>query len=166
MNASEFRKLPRWKQRVLIAKDVLKRLSTKQFKPHPGIWVHAWMDDGKTMDLQKLVNAGQQCEVCALGGIMASYASKLNSIQLAPSIRDKGKYVADFGAHDAKLSRVFGKTQLELIESVFEDEEGIFIIPDSKYDAAEDFIDKYPMPEQRFKAIFQNIVKNSGTFNP
>lgn len=181
MNASQFKKLPRRKQRLLIAKDVLKRLATKQLKPQQSVWVVPTADAKIGGSLQEYVKAKKPCQVCALGGIMASFAGFANAMNFRtngwgdPVVWFQGQGIRN------RLTKIFGGAQLRNIEAAFEKGNGLFRydrFPGAKIDEKtwqitspeiekiKKFSRRYKSAKGRFRAIFQNIVKNKGEFVP
>lgn len=166
-----FSRLSRKQQRIAIAKDVLERLKTTQYRPESGVWVegHSIDDDS----LQKHVTKGRACTVCALGGIIASYAFFANRLTF-DSMGGVSLY-----ATDSRISRVFGKDRLRAIEHAFERGGGAFdegAFPDYKESSdgysgesktanrLRRFGERYDSDLSRFHAIFRNIVRNDGEF--
>lgn len=155
-------------QRVMIAKDVLARLAAKQYRPKSSTWVgipRNRVEDGQS--LQHYVADKGSCQVCALGGVMASYAFFANDIR----IRDCGDGTGvNFGENRDLLTGVFGMDTMREIEHVFERGTGNLDLPcgisDKRRSLLGAFSRRHRSDRALFKAIFTNIVKNGGDFVP
>lgn len=164
-----FKALTHAEQRVAIAQDVLNRLAAKQYKPLSGMWVGTEDQETNHNDsLQLYVEAGNRCEVCALGGVISSYAFFANEIPIEKRM-GLGSGVNLTAARD-KLEAIFGIDAMREIEYVFERGGGELrlhsLMDTQRYDRLNAFQSRYKTDCALFKAIFTNIVKNGGTFTP
>jgi hypothetical protein len=64
--------------------------------------------------------------------------------------------------YHAKLAPIFGMRQVRLIEATFE---GWYPVCGATK-AGRAFYELYEYPEDRMKAIFQNVIDNKGVFRP
>lgn len=173
----EFLSLPKDKQRVEIARDVLRHLVTHKLVATNGSWLRNPAIDMTKYDLNTQVKSVleplERCQVCALGGLFASAVLRANATTVEDYIplyakEDKALYIpdnsyyilADFTTISAYLSRFFDQDQLKDIESAFERGEG---------GVAEDLLAQYYAPdvddpEDRMRLIMNNIIDNNGTF--
>lgn len=138
-------------QRVAIAKDVLKQLADKKYFARKMCYISNNVLYSGAEDLQAvLLNKNPKCDCCALGASFLSLARLGDKLSLT-----NRNYLKT-------LAPIFGKKQVDLIESTFEGwgkQQGCT-------KAGEAFFEKYPEPNERMKAIFKNIVKNKGKFIP
>ncbi len=188
-----FGKLSKANQRVAIAKDILSRISTKQLVGESGVWVNVpsapeykrdvcgnILNYDAIVDLQEQLNKGVSCECCALGAAMCGLAFYEDKIKVENQRSDYEDEV------EKRLRQIFGKKQLELIETAFElgsgalaedvyeeDGEGDEKLDDSgdpivkpRYRAAVAFGERYLDDNKRLKAIWSNVLENGGTFKP
>lgn len=162
-----------------MAKDVLKRIYTRQIVPQTGTYLYVEIPDAlktsQEIDLQHLLSKkGVECQACALGSAICSIAHFSDKI----AVDDDGFQIqedrsVDF-ANENKLRKIFG-SNLELIEYAFEANgddwgstmtEASWKLSDKQKEAANAFSDKYKSDKQRLIAIMKNIIKNDGHFIP
>ena len=161
-----FNALPHNKQRVEIAKDVLKWLALGRIKAGAGSYIFirnakARIDrkenpEGSFQDLVK--RDSFTCDVCAKGALFVCAVARKDKV--------KNNQMRGFNGNElsAKLGGVFSPEQLALIEAEFE---GNVIDTDIIYDYTFiPSIDRGLSDRMRLKAIMQNIIKNNGTFKP
>lgn len=164
----KFHKLSKKKQRLAIAHDVVQQVKMKKFIASPGIYHRIGTDGPLSLDetsrlysdMQKfLLESEKACNVCGLGAAFCSLARLGDETSWAS--RDRWA-----------LKPIFGYDQLALIEMAFEgwgfdraEEEGLDV---SKEEVARtrDFYRRRPDASKRLVAIFNNIIKNDGTFKP
>lgn len=160
-------------KRVLIAKDVLKWLSIGKIQAEPGTYIglpyaDASRDGYKKVSSDERVN-GDECRACALGAVFAC------AVERAGGIRDFWEQPSVVMRQ--KLGAYFTLWQLQLIETAFEASHGFAVIPyglseeeeDAHYvarDKAVEFGRAIRDPQERMRAIMENIVANKGTFVP
>lgn len=177
-----FWKLPAPKQRVAVAKDVLKQLAAKFYKAKRGDY---FVFSGLKKDINTppkgldtlfadLKKGGASCEVCGIGSVFASMTilgNKSNCSEFSLEQIHDGRSMSDSTMRH-KLNKVFSEKDRVLIEAAFEkdgelakDNEGCFEIPEN-LDKAVEFGKKYKSDSGRLKAIMNNIIKNKGEFIP
>lgn len=172
-----FQALPRNKKAIAVAKDVLKRIDTKQIKPRSGSLLKIHRTHlpygnvyGTNYDLQSLVEKGAGCTACALGAAMCSIAHFRDEIKVdsdgRPFNRDGDEYVLP---NSGKLKDVFGK-DMPIIEYAFERGGSTitenWTFPGDMLNSAEGFGRKFRSDRDRLTAIMKNIIKNDGRFIP
>lgn len=184
-----FEKATTLQKRVLIAKDVLARISFNQYKPKTSIWLRinpAHISSSEEQDsVQKMiVKEGIECKVCAMGGLAASCIGFNNSVTISEDFNtdnphhyttiDEELHLAELlhGAKEDKfqLIAIFGKTEIEKIEMTFEMGRGYYrnnLSDDPLKQKCILFGEKYKNDNrERMIAIMNNIVKNKGVFKP
>lgn len=124
------------KQRVEVAKDVLKQLRYKRIKVTPGEYVSvpmpesevpALMDLGKnkrekSKNLAKKLFARKDCQVCARGAMFLSGIGLFNKLEISSSTGERvgwNKFVLKDETLDWTRDN-FGNEQAALIENAFE----------------------------------------------
>jgi hypothetical protein len=187
-------------KRVLIALDVIAQIKTKRFVPASGVWASTTNpkltsvgSDGSIRDI--LIADDTKCSCCALGGIMLS-CTLFNNREPVSEWHGKFDDLGDaLGDSNTKfyngLTKIFSKSQLELIETAFELGLGYYLFDYSdvnvhgdgslKWDAYENpsltkaerklyyavkFGKLHASYANRMIAIMENIVKNGGRFAP
>lgn len=140
--------LTKMQKRVLVAKDVLKAINTKQIKPEQGAymsvetksfedWVNKLdlketsreilLDGGGLYDLTrreqnllptKPIKMPKHCEVCAIGSLFVATVDRFDKLKL-------GNAIAAVQNNDDvmidHLDSLFTKNELRVIEAIFED---------------------------------------------
>lgn len=152
-------------KRVMIAKDVIERLELRMLVAWKGCIIKALESSvGTPIDVpinQHNVN-NLTCEVCAKGGLLASYVGRVNNYDF---IRSHNNF--DSNPEHRKLLEVFSIEQLALIEAAFE---GCFYLENVKFKdddlmKALSFFNAYAYDaNERLIAICENIIKNNGEF--
>lgn len=152
-------------KRVLIAKDVLSRLESKQF-----LASHYYRTNIDTSNnIQDFVLSGKKCSACLLGLTFLSFIGFTNKVNRM------GYAVASFDITDRipvdeptkEFFRVFGPKTLEILEILYED----FIIKitedsNNEIDKYRIYLNKkYDNEIGRLQNIMNNIVHNKGDFN-
>lgn len=143
-------------KRVMIAQDCIDRIKCNLLTASTGSFItyNGWEVD------QKLVNT-TTCQVCAKGGLFASYIGRVNNF------RDECLGNDERNEAHKKLREVFTLRQLAIIEYAFEGSQYIYSVsltPDME-NKLEDFYDEnYEDDDQRLIKICENIIKNKGTF--
>lgn len=138
----QFDKLNKKQKRIAIAKDVLKQLasSKRQLIPTTGVYFEG--PGYSYLGTVGEVRNARKCYVCALG---ACFVSKLKLS--AP------RNTSESPTMWKDLENIFSSAQMGKIEAAFEGW--------TQYPAVTG-----KTPKARMKQIFQNIVKNDGTFKP
>lgn len=175
-------------KRVEIAKDVLKQIKAKKYKPECGVWfqdsngvgLNEFIDwsKSKVLDAKKDIvdKLEGTCSVCALGSLFVSAIDKYNHTKLDTSLFCADNEVFTSIDGNNPLNKWFTTRQLLLIENTFEYGLGAWS-PDAVlnkneldywYETVEFAIGKYnykyPSSTNRLKAIMNNIIRNKGTF--
>lgn len=191
---AKFKKATPIQKRIMVVKDVLERLNARQVKPEQGDWVNIpkltnkyerlgdscsakaddQLDDLLSSSLQdKIVKERVSCTCCALGGLLTSCVAIKNELTVDDFLSDGldgGEAIKGFDM--VGLSDIFSHDQLSLIEFVFEKGQGYVSDNNSRNlepeveKVARAFIRKYPKVRDRYRAIFENILANEGTFKP
>jgi hypothetical protein len=147
---ARFKALPKAKQRVAIAKDVLLQLKLKKIVATPGTYCKSSnLSLRQTPDLQKalLKYKNATCNVCGIGAAFLSMARLGDDAALGDD-------------YHHKLQRCFSQRAISNIETAFE---GWYSETDQK---ARAFYQLYPDATDRLTAIFENIIKHKGNFVP
>jgi hypothetical protein len=143
-------------KRVMIAQDCIDRLACKLLSANTGSFITY---AGAEVNQERVNTIG--CEVCAKGGLFASYIGRVNNFSDDCIGNDK-----DDLAHK-KLLEVFTLRQLAIIEYAFEGTQYIYSV-DIPYDLEkklEKFYDEiFYDDDKRLIKICENIIKNKGTF--
>lgn len=167
MKKETFDKKTKAQQRVIIAKDVILRISLGKIKPKTRVFCRLpnIFKGEENYDLKSFVlSKTRSCEACAKGGLFMSFVGINNNFTR------QGHYLSSCMDSDSMkaLSTIFSKKQLAMIETAFEKTTSFGTSDTSSYedDKSEAFGAKYDSPKKRLKAIMQNIVKNKGTFKP
>jgi len=166
-------------RKILLAKDVLAQLRAKKIKTTTGEWltfnVGGTKWDKKEEEICNLqvdfLNKNiENCECCALGGLMLSCTLYQNKVNVPVSFGWYGSRLLEVNFNGLKehdkiakkqLSNIFSLTELKLIESYYECGNGLYgrlgkEFSDFWYDLTS---------EERMIAIMKNIIKN-GKFIP
>ena len=144
-------------KRVMIAQDVIDRINAQLLVPKVQ----------RLIRLPEYAKVNQEnvntltCEVCAKGGLLASYVGRVNNF-------DEDSYISNTENNVAhvKLLELFTLEQLAIIEYAFEGGQYIHSvnIPSSFGTALRMFYENYETAEERLIAICENIIKNNGDF--
>jgi hypothetical protein len=168
MSTRKFDSLTPRGKAVRVAKDVLQQLKVKKLIATQGKYFDFgatnWSiyDYSKNDDMKHRVAASHTCQVCALGSAICGYANLNGPVNISTA----------YSGTDIKNTLggvVFTRQNLGEIEPAFEldhafsDREGV-----SREDAckAVKFGKKYKTPENRLRAIMNNIIQNRGVFKP
>lgn len=145
-------------QRVALAEDVIKYLGSAQIEACPGLYFAAdVLPSGVDARVAILENPGMRCSVCALGSLF--YAKVL----AANGVRTEAWGFVRFDRRS--LEAIFEKSQLDLIESAFEqDAMNNYSTDEVECEAASRTYEDVNRAEERMRLIMQNIVDNGGTF--
>ena len=182
-----FRKMPRDKQRVMIAKDVLELLDAEKIVAHPGTYLgldesvsqkywggEEWDDgdgsykeieaipDADKVQLHKLIEESPTCEVCGIGACFVAAVRRADQATVGDlKCGSNDRYMRRY------LSQWFSRSEISEIEVAFE-QSTVFArgLPFSRAVAAVEFGRRYNDDNERLRAIFQNIVDNGGNFVP
>jgi hypothetical protein len=172
-NNAKFKKATDAQKRVLIAKDVLARVASRQYRVQAGQWIAlgTWFDRRRE-PAQNLLLEGETCAGCALGGLMMS-CTVFNNKMVTDNFQhyDIGRKVKSKRPIPNGLNTFFSNEQLRLIETAFEkglgfDGWGRAFNNSAQAEAAVAFGSRFRGERTRLLAIMRNIVKNKGTFKP
>lgn len=179
----KFWALPKEKQIVAIAKDVLKWLGTNKIKATTGTYLSTRFKskiNAKGLQLDKALEKVSSCNVCGIGACFFSMVALGNNISSEKAFVTKwneevdvlyqGQSIDDFEMRPL-LRKAFRPSQLTLIECAFERND---TLTDSKdrtnnkeiISKAISFGGKFKAAKSRLAAIMQNIIKNKGEFKP
>jgi hypothetical protein len=165
---TNFRKMPQWRKRVAIARDVLAQLG-KRLYAEQGSYLSAptLQDLPPSAQLQPHFAKMESCTVCALGAMFVCVVDKVNAITAEDAFmaggRIGGKINRDY------LNRYFSSDQLARIETAFEKH---------TFNAAREVLSSDAIAEAiafapdvrdastRLRLIMENIVANKGIFVP
>lgn len=143
-------------KRVMIAQDCIDRIKCNLLTANMGFFI---VYNGSNVN-QTRVNT-TTCEVCAKGGLLASYIGRVNNFNNECLGNEE-----DNEAHK-KLLEVFTLRQLAIIEYAFEGTQYIYSVSlttDMKNKLEEFYDENYEDDDQRLIKICENIIKNKGTF--
>ena len=177
---------------VLVAQDVLDRLSDGQIIAEQQIWLN-FADTcsyNETVPLQECVLGGEKCNCCAQGALMMGLIGWRNRVDSSSLNRRGALEPGDDGQFN--LNDIFSATQQEMIEQAFEDGYGQngFNWDDDNLDYLEDvdeikaalkckntksdernlrirlFHRSFKTEKDLMRGIMKNIIKNEGVFIP
>lgn len=171
----KFNKLSKEDKRIRIIKDVLERLSLKQFKAQYARFV---CNITKPAELESerqlstiLKSPETTCEVCAKGGLFMAYVGIVNSYELGTTGYSGTSNIyrgEEMNSTEMQmLSKIFTKKQLALIETTFErrDFDWNARLTEAEIDKCKAFGSKYSHnPDELLTAICKNMLKNKGIF--
>jgi hypothetical protein len=172
----DFLALPREKQRVAIAKDVLEQLRLEHFVANGGSYKTIHYESGKELwnfPLEKsmqtvLKEQAQTCYVCARGAILLSTIRKGNECTV-----EDFKYNSDYENGNMIERKHFHSTELSSIERVFENwdncnkEEQKFADFLTEKASGFGYAEKSNLSQRiRLAGICRNIVENDGNWQP
>lgn len=168
-------KLTRQQKRILIAKDVLKKIENNEILFARGRYWDSSLEDyllDTYEDRVDRINI-KSCRVCALSGMLLSHIDKFNKCEVVDLIGNDANYVRSDNIIYVRsdniikvLSRNFTLKQLYLIECVFELGGGGFSynLPNKLILASQNYGKQYAEDKNRVLAIMRNIIRNKGEF--
>lgn len=181
MTPSKFSKLPKEKQIVMMAKDVIKNIRAGLFTFAYGEFV--MIQDSLTRDesLRKIMPRllkNRSCGVCALGACFLSYVGYANKYNVSEGLLIESRVPPS--ELFSLLGKILSPKMLQSIEIAYECGDGFFkrndkradylgsehLLSDADFYAAANFGGKYRSQSNRMIAIMQNIIKNKGDFKP
>ncbi len=155
-----FQALSPGEKRRAIAREVLSRLDSGQFRPARGFWVvvrddsyiTSYAQNSDDRELQAVLAGGTVCETCAIGAAICAVAHFEDNM---PVSRALFRHVQD------RLFDLLGEKQTRLMECAFEagGGEGLASGLDLQEDAIT-FGDRYPDHTNRFRAIWTAIAEH------
>lgn len=168
----EFEWAPAERKRVMIAQDIIARIDLASLRATTGLIGNINSDFDRQEPAKDFLNGDTiSCSVCAKGAIFCSYIGRVNKMSLGEldDIMNGATGTMHDNFHE-KLSEIFEEEQIDLIEIAFE---GYSILELAAYDdseRAEEFYEQHRgdefSPNERLKAICENIIANNGTFIP
>ncbi len=195
-NKARWQAATKVERRVMVARDVLKRIGSGQIKVKNRVWAvfPAKIHNLGTNSLQECILHNVSCECCALGGLMVSQISFDNKKDIS-AMRggDFGERVSLFygdlnetynGQNEGvRLDALWGKRNNQLMEIAFELGRGntwlsdsvLYVDKSNEHNlksgrkeelAAYRFGKKYRTAKDRMIAIMKNVIKNKGVFIP
>lgn len=163
---------------IAIARDVLSRIKRRKLRVHTGTYIYggienASLDDQAQTYIDVLEN---NCEVCALGGLLLSYVRLKNNC----SLHDMGcinSYYTTNGINvKTTFSKIynilkvaFSKKTMWLLECAFEQSKmsrKMSSLSMKKVYEAIDFGKRFKTDRTRLVGIMKNIINNDGKFIP
>lgn len=149
-------------QRLVIAEDVLAQLDAKRLNAQVDCYVG--LDTGYRYlgrDLQPIFRRLETCRVCALGALFVTRVQNYNDFQLSASESNlRGSPKASRWA-----LACFSSLQLDCIENAFEQRRLHVGTENSQLHLrAAGMYSGMLEPEERLRAIMQNILDNDGRF--
>lgn len=124
-----FSKLPKWKQRVAIAKDVIKQIKVKKYVAEAGAYIKELeLLDGDYLgiginnidrySIKSKFDEIKKCDVCALGACLLSATKFVNKLKFE-EIKNVNQLTSSRNVK-AIFQSIFTKHQLLIIETTFE----------------------------------------------
>lgn len=184
-----FAKATKPQQRAMIAQDVVERIHAGQFSATPGCYIDSVSlgQHGRERfvtglagvggkQFQDFLLKGEACQVCGLGGLMASavvFRNKATVQDVFNQCKDvRLRLKNPKRALPGGINRIFSYEQLAMIETAFEIgrhgtmDEYYSKLGSKVYHKAQAFGERQADPDPRLLEIMSNIVKNKGTFVP
>lgn len=156
MAKKNFDSLTKAEQRVVIARDLIKRLDAKEFVAKSMVYLRAPLGAHDTADPDKQVKdalKGKICRGCQLGGFFLCAVDRYDKLRLQDvDMSYPVGRVAAFNDIEKYLRRWFTVAQLNSIETAFEG-----------CDKFQDWASRRE-DDERMRLIAQNIVRNKGRF--
>ena len=175
MTNKEFEQLPKNKQRVVIAQDVLAQIAANFIKPERQVFLALKrpLHVNLTGSVKKLAKTKQivGCESCANGALLMALILKNNRFTMQDYLSYQG-FVCKLDEKDTKglklLLEIFSREQLALLESAFES--GVNCLDITFTGATKGKLTKFLKkhgkkgPESLMIEIMKNVIKNDGNF--
>lgn len=164
-------------KRVMIAKDVLKRLRSRNLVAESGdiISLNTIEFENGLDSFKDIINLQKGCQVCAKGALLCAYVGRVNKFSVSDTQKWNTASKGENCVHK-KLKKLFSMKQLDFIEAAFERSSFLGKISRKEIEQAFLFYDKYVTINKYgleevnnnllLKAICNNIIKNNGTFIP
>ncbi len=160
-------------QRVIIAKDVILRLETKNLLAAKGAFLKEGSFDvlnlyTSRISLKNYLNKNDRnsCVVCAKGALFCSIIGRNNKMTIGAMVNGNGGNNLYSGGHQ-RLLEYFSREQLDLIETAFEGKSYLNICNAKTLQGAIYFYNaNLESHYNRLVAICNNIIENQGTFKP
>lgn len=167
---TKFWALGKARKRVAIAKDVLKWIEDKKFRPRSGDYLEGTFSSNKNDSLDITLN-NTFCTACALG------ACFIGMVDLGDKIKVGDVFEGNLSTYNTvnvtsminHLKVIFTGLQMDLIEAAFEKSAGMSRKTDKDHPlmhASIAFGKRFSSDTDTMVAIMKNIVKNKGSFMP
>lgn len=173
MGTRKFNTLTSRGKAVRIAKDVLSQLAAKKLSATPGIYVSMPVpsDVDHSTPFCSILRNSNKCEVCALGGLFMGLTINDKSITLGFNPDVYTESISQPSDFRDDLMDIFGRHQLDMIESAFEVDDMTYDFNDGTDEedaiqAAIEFGNELDYPDARLAGIMNNIIANRGVFRP
>lgn len=120
--------------------------------------------------IPNILGKSVECEVCARGAAFLAYVKRFNNVKIGKFFDSDGEFSGNDQLVIDQTRKLFGKKQVQLIETAFElrnaesDFEDYLTVEENEL--AQDFGNQHPREKERLVAIMKNIVKNKGVFKP
>lgn len=158
--------------RVAIAKDVLAALDARKITATSGSYGSILFDKPfmtGTVNVRETLPSMTSCYVCALGAAAIALVGRDNNLDTEVNLGSFRMRIDD-DEYREMLREYFSPVQLAMIESAFETQNYAYkeqvSLSNKNVQAAISFADLESSDEQTMRRIFQNIIKNKGTFVP
>ena len=159
-----FNKVSNQEKVVMLAQDVLYRISIQNLIPKNGdiLDIGPFFKYRKNKSIKSIINT-EKCIVCAKGALFCAYIGRVNKLKI-------GDYEEFNNYKDIvhqRLEELISLEQLDLIEIAFEGKSYLRICKNSDLIVtASNYFTTYVNPLTRLKAIMKNIISNNGVFKP
>lgn len=153
-------------KRVAVAKDVLEQLDLKKFVAEEGTYFYLESKAKEGESLQKVIDKGESCSVCAMGAVFASKVRLGNDCNITDDIL----WDSCIKTGDEEVLKhtedIFSERTMRLMEWCFEGVDIVdFFWDDYKLEERVDvFRISYKTSDSLIRAIMQNIIDNKGEF--
>jgi hypothetical protein len=180
--ARRFEKLNINRKRVAVAKDVIKMLNSgsidstnrsgylRRFdgydfsgnKSEFDLWTKL---NAEAVPLHEVIESNK-CRVCALGGMLAAFVMKVDSLSV-----EKGRFDVTRDDIEKKLGEIFSFDQMDMIELTFEKTECPAFV-ENQIESADmrrrchEFGIEHRSKNELLIAIMRNIIEHDGEFIP
>lgn len=181
-----FRKMPKDKQRLTIAKDVLDLIAAEKIVATSGTYLEidqdieekyfggeVWNDEieahetlapiegAETVQLHRLIEESPTCDVCGIGACFVAAVRRADKATVGDMNRtNDDRFMRQY------LSQWWSRDEISLIECAFEQSSSFMRGTNSGASRAVDFGSQFDDDTDRLEAIFKNMVANGGTFRP
>ena len=182
---ARFARLSKPKQRISIAKDVIKHLDSKRIVAQGGTYfaITPAANAEPGVELQGILLADTvPCHACALGGMFYASVVKADQCTLPEPLIEGEEIELSHTIIRKNLSKYFSDKQMAFIESAFEESEMNYgqtkasekaVIQASKFFSDDKGlaairgrgINRYQRQDSyKLRKIMKNVIKNKGTF--
>lgn len=164
----EFHLAPRKEKRMMIAKDVIKAITSNVIIPQAGQYSEVSGYGDKNNALDAILTPSAECRVCAIGSMFTTllFRDSLMNTRIRPNIITS---IESGISMKFQLLAYFDSYQAAMIECAFErldSRRELFNCTDTQMQDSIYFGNEYIDSEERLIAIMQNIIDNNGDFIP